>query len=109
MIFVTNYQDKNLAVLYIALRTIVFFFFRCQPTRLIGFGTQSSSHSSALFWATDYFWLLIPRRLDCCLPVCWPPLLMSRVMLYRLHVNSLLRERQVVALVDRFDVGRKGK
>lgn len=27
MIFVTNYQDKNLAVLYIALRTIVFFFF----------------------------------------------------------------------------------
>eukprot|EP00903_Cladosiphon_okamuranus_P013950 g12974.t1 len=32
-----------------------------------------------------------------------------RVMLYRLHVNSLLRERQVVALIDRFDVGRKGE
>lgn len=30
-------------------------------------------------------------------------------MLYRLHVNSLLRERQVVALIDRFDVDRKGK
>ncbi|CAM9842968.1 unnamed protein product [Pylaiella littoralis] len=32
-----------------------------------------------------------------------------RLMLYRLHVNSLLRERQVVALVDRFDVDRKGE
>ncbi|CAM9186272.1 unnamed protein product, partial [Ectocarpus fasciculatus] len=32
-----------------------------------------------------------------------------RVMLYRLHVNSLLRERQVVALIDRFDVDRKGE
>lgn len=32
-----------------------------------------------------------------------------RVMLYRLHVNSLLRERQVVALIDRFDVDRTGK
>lgn len=32
-----------------------------------------------------------------------------RAMLYRLHVNSLLRERQVVALIDRFDVDRKGE
>lgn len=32
-----------------------------------------------------------------------------RVMLYRLHVNSLLRERQVVALIDRFDVNRTGE
>lgn len=32
-----------------------------------------------------------------------------RVMLYRLHVNSLLRERQVVALINRFDVDRKGE
>lgn len=32
-----------------------------------------------------------------------------RVMLYRLHVNSLLRERQVVALIDRFDVNRNGE
>lgn len=32
-----------------------------------------------------------------------------RTMLYRLHVNSLLRERQVVALIDRFDVERTGE
>lgn len=32
-----------------------------------------------------------------------------RLMLYRLHVNSLLRERQVVALIDRFDVHRNGE
>lgn len=32
-----------------------------------------------------------------------------RAMLYRLHVNALLRERQVVALIDRFDVDRKGE
>lgn len=32
-----------------------------------------------------------------------------RIMLYRLHVNSLLRERQVVALIDRFDVERTGE
>lgn len=42
-------------------------------------------------------------------PVWCLPRLIFRVMLYRLHVNSLLRERQVVALVDRFDVDRKGK
>lgn len=38
-----------------------------------------------------------------------PPFPKPSVMLYRLHVNSLLRERQVVALVDRFDVDRKGE
>ena len=52
---------------------------------------------------------LILRLAGCCLPVRWMPLPMYRVMLYRLHVNSLLRERQVVALIDRFDVGRKGE
>ncbi|CAM9910415.1 unnamed protein product, partial [Ascophyllum nodosum] len=32
-----------------------------------------------------------------------------RLMLYRLRVDSVLRERQMVALIDRFDVDRKGE
>ncbi|CAM9405848.1 unnamed protein product, partial [Choristocarpus tenellus] len=32
-----------------------------------------------------------------------------RSMLYRLHVNSLLRERQVVELLNRFDIDRTGE
>lgn len=32
-----------------------------------------------------------------------------RAMLYRLHVNALLRERQVLALIDRFDISRNGE
>lgn len=32
-----------------------------------------------------------------------------RAMLYKLRVSTLLRERQMVALIDRFDVDHKGK
>lgn len=32
-----------------------------------------------------------------------------RAMLYKLRVSTLLRERQMVALIDRFDVDRKGE
>lgn len=80
------------------------------------FTRPGSSLSSSNAPRTHQFWFrqrtslaLIPRRDDRRFPVGWLPLLMFRVMLYRLHVNSLLRERQVVALIDRFDVGRKGK
>lgn len=74
----------------------------------VGFVFQRSSQSLFLLWENTLFLTCFPVSTAVCMfGRCLCPVF--RVMLYRLHVNSLLRERQVVALIDRFDVGRKGE